>query len=99
MLAGPVDVSVLADVEEQIEFFGEERIVIFELQAEERVGLDEGAAAGDNFRAAMGDEIESGEFLEDAHGIGGAEHGDGAGKADLFGARSGGGENDGGSGV
>ena len=47
----------------------------------------------------MRDEIEGGEFLEDAHGIGGAQNGDGAGEADFFGARSGRGENDGGSGV
>jgi len=40
---------------------------------------------------AVGDEVQRGEFLEDAHGIGGAQNGDGAGEADFFGARSGGG--------
>ena len=36
MLAGPVDVGVLAEGEEEVEFFGEEVIVVFEFEAEER---------------------------------------------------------------
>ncbi len=94
MLAGPSDVRVVANFQQQLELFLEKGIVVFELQAEERIRLDERAAAGDDFGAAVGDEIERGEFLEDADGIGGAEHGDGAGEADIFRARRGGGEND-----
>src|ERR1700733_6768853 len=99
MLAGPVDVVAFADLEEEVELFGEEGVVVFEFEAEERVGLDEGAAAGDDLSTAVGDEVESGEVLEDADGVGGAEDGDGRGEADAFGARGGGGENDGGGGV
>ena len=55
VIAGPVDFCAGADFEEEIEFFGEEFVVIFEAQAEQRVGLDEGAATGDDFGAAAGD--------------------------------------------
>ena len=41
VLARPVDVRVLTNVQKQIEFFGEERIVVLELQAEERKCFDE----------------------------------------------------------
>src|ERR1700737_3411031 len=59
----------------------------------------EGTTAGDDLSAAAGDEVERGELLEDADGVGGGEDGDGAGEADIFGERGGGGEDDGGSGV
>ena len=94
MLAGPGYVRVFADFQQQLELFLEKGIVVFELQAEERIGLDERAATGDDFGATVGDEIERGEFLEDADGIGGAENGDGAGEADVFRARRGGGQDD-----
>ena len=99
MLAGPVDECVLAEVEEEVEFLGEEVVVVLEIEAEEREGLDEGAAADDDFCAATGDEVEGGELLEDADGIGGAEDGDGAGETDLRGAGGRGGEDDGGGGI
>src|SRR5580700_10569602 len=41
MFAGPRNVRVLANCEEQSEFFGEKRIVIFELETEERIRFDE----------------------------------------------------------
>ena len=99
MLAGPMDVGVFAEGEEEVEFFGEEIVVVFELEAEEREGFDEGAAAGDDFGAAVGDEVEGGELLKDAHGVGGAEDCDGAGEADLRCACGCGGEDDCGCGV
>ncbi len=68
-------------------------------EAEEGEGLDEGAAAGDDFGAAAGDEVEGGELLEDAYRVGGGEDSDGAGEADGFGEGGCGGEDDGGSGV
>src|ERR1700733_16253149 len=99
MFAGPLDVGAVANLQEQVELFGEEGVVVFELEAEERVGLDEGAAASDDLCASVGDEVEGGEVLEDADGIGCAENGDGRGEADAFGAGGGGGEDDGGGGV
>ena len=99
MPAGPVDFGVFAEGEEEVEFFGEEVVVVFELEAEEGEGFDEGAAAGDDFGAAVGDEVEGGELLEDSDGVGGAEDGDGAVRRMCFGAGGGGGEDDGGGGV
>src|SRR5271155_4244104 len=40
-LAGPFNVCVLADGEEQIELLGEKFVVVFEAKAEKRVGLHE----------------------------------------------------------
>ncbi len=99
MFAGPGDVGGVADLEKEIQILGEERVVVFEVESEEGEGFDEGAAAGDDLRATVGEEVEGGELLEDADGVGGREDGDGAGETDVFGARGGCGENDGGSGV
>ena len=55
VIARPVDFCAGADFEEEVEFFGEEFVVIFEAQAEEGVGLDERTATGDDFGAAAGD--------------------------------------------
>src|SRR6266403_6400233 len=41
VLARPVNMRVLANFQKQIELFGEERIVVLELQAEERKCFDE----------------------------------------------------------
>src|SRR6202012_2384609 len=87
MLAGPVNVVGLAKSEEKVELFCEEVVVVFELEAEEREGLDERAAACDDFGAAARDEVEGCELLEDADGIGCAENCDGAGEANVFGDR------------
>ena len=65
-------------------FSAKSDVVVFQLEAEEREGLDEGAAAGHDLGAAADDQVERREFLEDAHRIGGAEDGDGAGQADMF---------------
>lgn len=82
MLSRPMNMRVFAQSEEEVEFLGEEVIVVFELEAEEREGFDEGAAAGDNFGAAIGDEVQGGELLKDADGVCGAEDCDGAAEAD-----------------
>ncbi len=99
MFAGPVNVGGFAEGEEEVELFGEEIVVVFELEAEEREGFDEGAATDYHLGAAVGDEVERGEVLEDADGVGGAEDGDGTGEANVRGASGGGGEDDGGGGV
>ena len=96
VFAGPVDVVRFAQSEEEVQLFCEEVVVVFELEAEEREGFDEGTAAYDHLGASVGDEVEGGKVLEDADGVGGAEDGDGRGKADVSGACGGGGEDDGG---
>src|SRR4029077_14146062 len=93
VFARPVDLRAGTDFQEEIEFFREERIVVFKLQAEERIGLDEGTSTGDNFSTATGDEIKSRELLKDANRVGGAENRDCAGETDIFRSRGGCGEN------
>src|SRR6266850_7999215 len=51
VLARPVNMHVLANVQKQIELLGEERIVVLELQTEERKCFDEGAAPGNDLRS------------------------------------------------
>src|SRR6202044_792361 len=99
MLAGPMDMRVFAQREEEVELLGEEIVVVLELEAEEREGFDEGAAAGDDFGAAAGDEIECSELLKDPDRVCCAEDSDCAGEADLGCARGCCGEDDCGGGV
>src|ERR1700719_1808908 len=51
--ARPMDVGLLADLQEQVEALGKERIVIIELEAEERERLDERAAPGDDLGPSL----------------------------------------------
>jgi len=88
-----------AQLEEQIELFGKERVVIFQVVTEAGKGFGEGTAASDDPGTAAGDEVERSEILEDGDGVVGAEHGEGAGETNLLSARGGGGENYGGGGV
>jgi hypothetical protein len=99
MLAGPGDVGGFAEGEEEVEFFGKEIVVVFELKAEEGEGFDEGAATGDDFCSSIGEEIKSGELLEDADGVGGAEDGNGGGETDGCSASGSRSEDNGGGGV
>ena len=64
VLARPVNMRVLADVQKQIELLGEERIVVLELQAEERKCFDERAAPGNDLRSSVRKQIERRELLE-----------------------------------
>ena len=60
--------------------------------AEERVGLDEGAPAGDDFRAPVGDQVQRGELLEKPHRVLGGEHRDGSAEPQLRGFPGNGGQ-------
>ena len=86
VFAGPMDVGVLAEGKKEVEFFGEKVVVVFEIEAEEGEGFDEGPAAGDDFCASVGDEVERGEVLKDANGICRAEDRNGRGETDVGGA-------------
>jgi hypothetical protein len=94
--AGPVDLRLGADFQQQSELLTEAGIIVFEVETEERVSVDEGAAPRDDFGAALGNEVKGSEGSENAHGIVGADHGDGAGEADFFGERGRCAEDDGG---
>src|SRR5271156_1054093 len=99
MLSRPMDMRVFAESKEKVELFGEEIVVVLELEAEERKGFDEGAAARNDFCAATGDQIQRGELLKDTDRVCGAEDGNCAGEANLRCARGCSGENDCGGGV
>lgn len=83
------------EVEEQVELLVEEVVVVGEVVAEQGEGLGVGAAPGGDLGAAAGDEVDGGEVLEHLHGVGGGEHGHGAGEPDAFGGLRDGGEQDG----
>ena len=86
-LALPGHRLLLEQRREEIELFFEERFVLLQVVAEQRKGLGEGAAAEDDFGAAVRQGIDGGKALEDAHGIVGTEHRDGRAEADAPGAR------------
>ena len=75
MAARPMHAGLGAHFQQEIELFGEELVVVFQVVAEERVRLDERAAAGDDFRPALRDEIDRRELLVDAHRVVRTEHG------------------------
>ena len=87
MLARPVNVRVLADLKQKIQLLRKKRIVIFQAQPEERVGLHERPAAGDNLGAPMRDQVQRGEFLKHAHRVRRAENSDRARQANILRAR------------
>ncbi len=74
---------LLAELEQEVQLLGEELVIVLGIVAEERIGLDEGAATDDDLGSALGDEVEGGEVLEDADWIVGAEDGDSGGEADV----------------
>jgi len=68
-----------ADLQEKPKLLREQRVVILKREPEERVGLDEGAATGDKLATTVRNKVRSGEFLEYAHRVSGAENCDSAG--------------------
>jgi hypothetical protein len=73
-------------LQEKLELFREQRIIVLHGETEQRIGFPERAAADHDFRPTFGDEIHGGEFLEEANGIDGAEDTDGAGKTNAVAA-------------
>ena len=95
VLAGPIDLGFVAKLQQQFELLREQRVIVVEVETKEGKGLDERAATGDDLRAALGDQVEGCELLKDADRVGGAQHGDRAGKADALGKCCAGSEDDG----
>jgi hypothetical protein len=60
---GPGDLLAGADVQQQVQFLGEQRVVVGGVVAEQRERLDERAAAGDDLRTAAADQVQAGEVL------------------------------------
>ena len=94
MLAFPDRMAAGADREQEIELFGEQLVVVVEVVAEQREGLDERAAPRHDLGPPARQAVERGELLVDAHRIVGRKHRDGARQADAFRARRAGRERD-----
>ena len=95
MAPGPRHARLLAKLQQQLELLGVQLVVVVEVVAEQREGLDERAASGHDLRAPVRQQVDLGEVLEDAHGVGGAEDGDGARKTDALGPHRRGAQHDG----
>jgi hypothetical protein len=83
VLARPRDALGLAQPQQQLEFLGEQFVVVSQVVTEQRERLDERAAASHDLRATVRDEIERGEVLEDAYGVVGAQNRDRARQANV----------------
>ena len=80
--SGPRDLRLFADAQQEVELLGEQRVVVGEIEPEQRKGLGERAAADDEVDPALGDQIEGRELLEEPYGIACAEDGHGAVETD-----------------
>jgi hypothetical protein len=85
--------------EQDIQLFGEERVVIPRIQPEERKRLDERSTPDDKLRTPPGEQIQRGELLEDAHRVGRGKHRDRAGQANRLRQGCGAGQDHGGRAV
>ena len=74
----------LAHPQQQLELLGEQLVVVVEVVAEQREGLDERAASGHDLGPAARDEIDMGELLKDSDRVVGAEYGDRARESDSL---------------
>jgi hypothetical protein len=75
---------VLANLQKQIEFLGEQLVIVLQPKAEERKRLDGRTAAHDHFRASLRQQIDRGELLKYAYRIGCTENRDRAGETDTL---------------
>src|SRR3984893_8239904 len=67
-------VRTVANLEQLLELFGEQTVVVRKVVAEERERLDERAAAGHDLRAAAREQIDRCKLLEHTHRIVRAQH-------------------------
>jgi hypothetical protein len=81
-------------VGEEVELLGEQGLVVVQLVAEQREGLDEGPPAQDDLRATTGDAVQGREPLVDAHRVVAGQHGHGGPEAQPLGASGDGREHD-----
>src|SRR5438093_740492 len=57
-LTRPLGLLLIADLEQQLELLLEERVVVAQIEAEERERVDERAASDDHLRATLCDQVE-----------------------------------------
>jgi hypothetical protein len=99
MPVGPGDLGCRAEAQQQVELLGEQRVVVSQVQPEQREGLGERASPHDQVDPTLRDQVEGGELLEDAHRIVGTEHRHRAVEPDGAGPGRGRREQNGGGGV
>ena len=92
--AAPGDFFAVHQLRKQVEFVLEQRFVLIKLEAEQREGFRERAAAEDDFGAAVGSGIDGRKTLEDADRVVGTQDRHRRSKTNAFRARSDGGEHD-----
>src|SRR5439155_11417050 len=94
-----MDVLVLANLEQQLELFSEQRVVVIEVEAEQRKRLDRRASADHHFGPAARQQVERCEFLEQTNRVNGAQHRHRTREPDGLRARRGRTENNGRGGI
>ncbi len=90
----PGDGIFVADLQQQLKPVIKVLVVALQVLAEEREGLQIGAAPGGDFGTSRADQIQRCEVLEDADRVGAGKHRDGAGQADVLGLCRGGSQHD-----
>ena len=83
MFAGPMHVLVLANLQAQIAFLGEQRVVVLQSEPKERKRFDGRTSPHHHFCAPLRQQVERGELLKDPDRIGSAQDGDRAGQTDA----------------
>ena len=84
-VALPVQDGVVAEFEEHSQLLVEQAVIVRGVVAEQRVGLDERATAGNDLGAAVGDEVQGGELLEKPDGVLRGQHGHGRAEPEVGG--------------
>lgn len=85
---------VVPQLQQQLQLLVEEGVMVLQFVAEQRVGLDECAASGDDLRAPVGDQVQGGELLKEPHGVLRGEHRDGRAEPQRRGFPGDGGQHD-----
>jgi hypothetical protein len=88
-----MDMGVLANFEKEIELLREKRVIVVQIETEEREGFDGRAAASNDFGATVRNQIQRRKLLEYTDRIGCAKNRYSAGQANFLSSRSSRGEN------
>src|SRR5260221_11313968 len=81
----PADAFGGAQPGQQVDLFRKQVVVVDQVNPKQLKELDEYAATSDDLGTTIGEQIQGSEILEDAHRIGGAQDGGGAGETDACG--------------
>src|SRR5882724_2874265 len=85
VFTAPMNVSVFSNLQKQFQLAREKRIVIGEIEAEQRKGFHKRSAPHNHFGASVREKVYRCKLLKYAHGIIRAQNGDRTCETDLFG--------------